>query len=48
MDQKFIALLFSNGGRDLEGSELANADRGLSVFFQVAHALAGEERESKL
>eukprot|EP00095_Tigriopus_kingsejongensis_P000353 maker-scaffold1125_size61249-snap-gene-0.14 protein:Tk00353 transcript:maker-scaffold1125_size61249-snap-gene-0.14-mRNA-1 annotation:"haspin-like protein" len=43
MDQKFVALVFSNGGKDLEASELTNASRALSIFNQVVHALAVAE-----
>ena len=42
-DQKFIALVFSNGGRDLEACrDLSGAAKGISIFYQVAHALAGQ------
>ena len=41
-EQKFVVLEFGNGGPDLEHVELKNAEQGLAVFYQVAHALAGE------
>lgn len=44
LDQRFIALKFSNGGKDLEGTTLTNAAKGLAVFSQVAHALASTLR----
>ena len=40
-EQLFVAIVFGNGGSDLEGKELQNAVRALSIFNQVAHALAG-------
>ena len=42
MDQKFLVFVFSNGGSDLETTTLANAAKGVAIFSQVAHALAGE------
>jgi len=41
-EQKFVVLEFGNGGSDLEHVELKNAAQGLAVFYQVAHALAGQ------
>lgn len=41
-DQRFIALLYGNGGKDLEAKELKNASESVSILFQVAHALAGK------
>lgn len=41
--QKFVTLEFGNGGKDLEGCPLKNAQQGLSVFLQVVHAMAGIE-----
>ncbi len=43
--QLFIAIVFANGGRDLEMVELTNASKAVSVFQQVAHALAVAESE---
>ena len=40
-DQLFVAIIFGNGGSDLEGKELHNAVKALSIFQQVVHALAG-------
>ena len=40
-DQKFICLVFGNGGTDLEATSLASASKGLAVFNQIVHALAG-------
>ncbi|XP_040575175.1 serine/threonine-protein kinase haspin homolog [Lepeophtheirus salmonis] len=44
-DQKYIAFEFSNGGVDLETTTLYNANQGISVFNQVAHALAVAEEQ---
>jgi hypothetical protein len=41
VDQKFIAIVFGNGGRDLEAIELTNASKAVSIFTQIVHALAG-------
>ena len=40
-DQLFVAIIFGNGGSDLEGKELHNAVKALAIFQQVVHALAG-------
>ena len=40
--QKFVVLEFSNGGEDLEHVVLKNAAQAVSVFWQVAFALAGD------
>ena len=39
--QHFVALEYANGGKDLEHIVLKNATEGLSIFHQVAYALAG-------
>ena len=39
-----MAIEFANGGRDLEHTKLKNATQGLSIFLQIAHALAVSER----
>ena len=38
----FVAIEFANGGRDLEHKKLKNAEQGLSIFLQIAHALASK------
>ena len=43
-EQLFVAIEFANGGRDLEHTKLKNATQGLSIFLQIAHALAVSER----
>ena len=42
--QRFAALEYENGGKDLENIVLHNGVKGLAVFLQVAHALAGKNK----
>ncbi|KAK9878914.1 hypothetical protein WA026_003740 [Henosepilachna vigintioctopunctata] len=44
-DQLYIVLELSNGGRDLEAYEFRNAQQSLSVFNQIACAIAVAEEE---
>lgn len=46
-DQRFVTLVFGNGGKDLEASELTNASKAVSIFNQVVHALAVAEHENQ-
>jgi len=46
-DQLFVAIIFGNGGSDLEGKELHNAVKALAIFQQVVHALAVAEDSLK-
>eukprot|EP00094_Tigriopus_californicus_P004158 TCALIF_04006-PA protein Name:"Similar to Haspin Putative serine/threonine-protein kinase haspin homolog (Drosophila melanogaster)" AED:0.19 eAED:0.19 QI:948/0.44/0.4/0.9/1/1/10/23/263 len=46
-DQRFVTLVFGNGGKDLEASELTNASKAVSIFNQVLHALAVAEHENQ-
>ena len=43
--QRFAALEYENGGKDLENIVLHNGVKGLAVFLQVAHALAGKNKK---
>ena len=45
-DQRFIALEYDNGGNDLENAIMKNARQGLSIFLQVAHAMAGTKNQT--
>ena len=47
-EQLFVAIIFGNGGSDLEGRELHNAVKALSIFQQVVHALAGTSTCSRV
>jgi len=44
-DQKFIALEFNNGGKDLEKFTFKNASQALQAWKQVVHSLAVAEEE---
>ena len=44
-DQKFIALEFNNGGKDLEKFTFRNASQALQAWKQVVHSLAVAEEE---
>ena len=44
-DQLFVSFEFGNAGSDLETTKLNNALQGVSIFNQVAHALAVAENE---
>ena len=44
-DQKFIALEFNNGGRDLEKFVFKHGSQAFQAWKQVAHALAVAEEE---
>eukprot|EP00092_Neocalanus_flemingeri_P038433 GFUD01041840.1.p1 GENE.GFUD01041840.1~~GFUD01041840.1.p1 ORF type:complete len:1113 (-),score=288.64 GFUD01041840.1:486-3824(-) len=45
VEQKFIALEFNNGGKDLEAFVFKNASQALQAWKQVAHTLAVAEEE---
>merc|ERR1719466_657433 len=47
VDQKFIALEFNNGGKDLEKFVFRDATQALHAWKQVAHALAVAEEGLK-
>ena len=44
MDQKFVTLVYSNGGRDLEVVELPTAMKAMAIFNQMVHSLARKEQ----
>lgn len=40
--QRFIALEYEHGGKDLEKAVVNSALQGMSIFLQVAHSMAGK------
>ena len=40
--QRFVALEYDHGGKDLEKAVLSSALQGMSIFLQVAHSMAGK------
>ena len=46
-EQRFVALEYENGGKDLENVGIKNALQGLSIFLQIAHAIAGNKTLQK-
>ena len=41
--QRFVALEYDHGGKDLEKAVLSSALQGMSIFLQVAHSMAGRK-----
>ena len=46
-DQAYVALQFSDGGIALDSVVLSDAAAGMDVLRQVAHALAGEQKDDQ-